>query len=106
MIDPFAGPDPTKNDRLFLDAIRRKNDGYRLPEDFGRCVAKEPLRGSVPRQNDAMQVLGDDRVVGRLDDGCQSGVFRPIPICRCHFDPQPYPLTSLGNVLRRRKPGS
>ena len=46
--------------------FRRNDPGDRLPDHLGRGVAEQPLRGRVPRLNDAVQILADDRVVGRL----------------------------------------
>ena len=46
VIDPFASPNLAENPRFFLKPVRWEDDRYRLPEDFRRCVAKEPLRGS------------------------------------------------------------
>ena len=64
VIDSFATPNLVENCRFFLKPIRWEDDRYRLPEDFRRCVAKEPLGGPVPRQDDAIQILSDDRIVG------------------------------------------
>jgi hypothetical protein len=81
MIDRFAAPDPIKDEGFFLYAIRWKDDGYRLPDDFRRRVTEEPLCGFVPRQYDTIQILGDDRIVRQLKDGGQPGIVNVIFYC-------------------------
>jgi Histidine kinase-, DNA gyrase B-, and HSP90-like ATPase len=90
MLDRLSTPDSPKEDRFFLYPIWREDDRYWLPYHLSRCETKESLGGLVPRQNDAIQILGDDRIVGRLDDGCQPGVLRPIFHCRFHFRLVPF----------------
>ena len=41
----------------------------RPADDLGRGVAEQPLGGGVPRHDRPVQILADDRVVARLDDG-------------------------------------
>ena len=38
------------------------------PDRLGGGVAEHPLRGPVPRRDDAVQILADDGVVGRFDN--------------------------------------
>ena len=40
-----------------------------LADHLGRGVAEEPLGGTVPRHDHPVQILADDGVVARLDDG-------------------------------------
>jgi hypothetical protein len=77
MLDRFAVSDPVEEDRFFLYPIRREHGRDWLPDNFVRHVTKEPLSGSVPRPYSAVQVHGDDRIVGRLDDS-QPRSLRPM----------------------------
>lgn len=65
MLDRLATCDSLKEGRFFLYPVWREDDCYWLPYDLRRRVAKESLGGSVPRLNDAIQIFGNDRIVGR-----------------------------------------
>ena len=43
-------------------------------------VAEDPLGGGVPGRDDAVEVLADDRIVGRLDDRRQAARFAIGPV--------------------------
>ena len=49
-----------------LEPLRRNDARDRLPDHFVGRVAEHPLGGGVPRRDDAVQILADDRIVGRL----------------------------------------
>ena len=50
-------------------AILRDQPADRRTDHLGGTVAEHPLRRLVPRLDDAVEILADDRVVGGLDDG-------------------------------------
>ena len=67
---------PTGADRfehgVFLGLSIVGNDATnRSADHLVGCVAEHPLGGIVPRQNDAVQIFADNRIVGRLDNRSQ-----------------------------------
>ena len=42
------------------------------PYDFFRGVAEDTFRGRIPRGDDAVEILADDRIVGKLNDRLKS----------------------------------
>ena len=56
-------PEPRQDDRLFLEVIRRDQEGDRPSHRLGGRVAEEPLRALVPGGDNAVEVLAHDRVV-------------------------------------------
>src|SRR5690242_14291859 len=62
---------------LFLLAIGRDDHPDRASDGFLCGVAKHALGCGVPRLNNAVEVLADDRVVRRFDDlgGMTTGEF-------------------------------
>ncbi len=66
--DGLTGTDLAK-DEVFLVLSVGGNDHANRPADrLGSGVAKHPLGRCIPRLDDAVQVLADDGVVGRVDD--------------------------------------
>ena len=57
----------------------------RLAEHALGAVAEHPLRGGVPRQDQALAVGGDDRVIGRLGDRAEPA----LGLAQRHLRPQP-----------------
>jgi hypothetical protein len=55
--------------RLFVHAIPRDQDGHRLADGFLGRIAEHPLGAAIPGLDDAVEILADNGVVGRLDDG-------------------------------------
>jgi len=53
---------------FFVLEISRNDRPGRLAERLARCVTEYPLSRHVPRGDRPIQVLADDRVVGRRDD--------------------------------------
>ena len=45
---------------------------HRLADHLLRAVTEQPLGGSIPGRDDAVQILADDGVVARIDNRCQS----------------------------------
>src|SRR4051794_39307918 len=69
MFDALAAAD-ARQDRIFLGpAVRRYQYRDRLADDFFGRIAEQPLRALVPACDDAIEVLANDGVVTRLDDG-------------------------------------
>jgi len=69
MIDAFTAPDAREDVVFFGLTLRRYEDANRLAHEFGSRVAKDPLTGGIAGLNDAIEILRQDRVVRRLDDG-------------------------------------
>jgi hypothetical protein len=65
----FAARNLPKDDRLFAQSVDRDNNRYRFADRlFGR-EAKKPLRARVPAENDAIEILRQDGVLGGFYDG-------------------------------------
>ena len=69
MIDDLAAPDGPEHMVLFRLPIGRDDQANGLPDHLGRRVTEQPFGGTVPRHDRPVQILADDRVVARLDDG-------------------------------------
>ena len=65
---------------LLVQPLRRDDQGDGLADGLRGGVAEEPLGPGVPRPDDAVEGLADDRVLGRLDDGRQPrlGLLGPL----------------------------
>ena len=64
----FAAADPGEHLVLLALPVGRNDDPDRPPDRLVGGVAEHPLGGAIPRADDAVEVLADDRVVGRFDD--------------------------------------
>ena len=71
MVDALTAPDAVEYAGLLVVALGRYEDGHGLANDLIGFVAEEPLRRAVPAGDDAIEILADDRVVGRLHYGGQ-----------------------------------
>ena len=69
MFDTFTSPNAREDSVLFGLTLRRYEDANRLPHEFGGGVAKDPLAGGIAGLNDAIEILRQNRVVRRFDDG-------------------------------------
>ena len=69
MVDFLSAPNAAEDLAFLVQAIVRNDDPDRFTNHLGRRIPEHPLCGLVPGRNDAVQVLTDDRVVTRLDDG-------------------------------------
>jgi hypothetical protein len=76
----LATPELFQDRRHLAGALGRDQQGDGPAHGLGRRVAVDLLRPPVPGEDDAVQVLAEDGVRGRLDDGGQ---------------PRPYPLRPL-----------
>src|SRR5204863_8986181 len=65
--------DPLQDSFLFIQALGRNEDRDGPAHDFIRAVTENAFRALVPTGNNAVQVLADNRIVRRLDDGSQIG---------------------------------
>ena len=68
MFNPLTPTDALEDHRFFVVSIGRNKYGHRPADGFLGRVAKEPLGRAVPTDDDAVEVLGKDRVVRRFDD--------------------------------------
>ncbi len=82
VLDPLAAAEPLQDRALLVVPLRRDDQGDRPADGLLGRVAEEPLGPGVPRADDAVERLADDRVVGRLDDGRQPrlGLLRPLAL--------------------------
>jgi hypothetical protein len=69
VIDPLAALNARQYSRLLVDALRRDQDGHRLAGGFLGRIAEHALGAAIPGLDDAVEILADNGVVGRLDDG-------------------------------------
>ena len=71
MIDSFAAPDAGRGSPSPLLAIRWNQSHDRRADHFVGGVSEDALRTEIPTGDDTVQILSDDRIVGRGDDGRQ-----------------------------------
>ena len=82
VIDGAARPNLTQNVILVGEAFPGDDQRDRLPDGFRLREAEHPLGGAIPRGDDALEILADNRIVGKLDDrgqverGSISGAIR------------------------------
>src|SRR5690606_31507 len=77
--DPLAGAYARQNAWPFVCTVRRNEDGDGPADHFGCRVAEQALGAAVPGGNDALEVLGDDGVVGMFDD-CRIAAGRNVTL--------------------------
>ena len=75
VIDTLAATNTREDLVLLCLSLRRDEDPHVLADQLGSRVPEQPLGCAVDRLDDAVQILRDDRVVGRVDDRRQ--------ICLC-----------------------
>ncbi len=68
VLDALAVPHAIQDLLFLLDPLRRQQQRDRLADDLLRPVAEEAFCPRVPGLDDAVEVLGEDGIVGRLDD--------------------------------------
>jgi hypothetical protein len=68
MPDRFALADLADHEILFALPIAGNDHADGAPDGLGRGVAEHAFGGGIPRQNRAVQILADNRVIGRVDD--------------------------------------
>jgi hypothetical protein len=62
VLDMFAAADAFEDHRFFVIPICRNKDRYWLTHCLRSGVAKEDLGTAVPTHDDAVEILGKDRV--------------------------------------------
>src|SRR5260370_13554985 len=72
MVDAFAASDASNNERLFVLPVLWDQYSHRFPDNLLGLVSEEPLGRAVPADDSAVEVLADNCVVGRLNDGCEA----------------------------------
>src|SRR5262249_54354255 len=89
--------------RLLVDMISWNQDRDRLADDLLGRVAEHPLRRRIPGHDDAVERLGDDGIVRRLDYGGQAAaeLIRPFTIGDVLDDSQELIRTALLSEERR-----
>ena len=75
-LDALAAPDAFQDAGLFVLPIGRNEESDPLADDLVRRIAEDSLGGLVPAGDDAIDVVGHDRVVRPLDDRREFGVCR------------------------------
>jgi hypothetical protein len=71
MLHPFAAPEPLHDVREVVLMVGRDQDGHRPADDLLGGVAVQRLGSAIPARNRALQILADDGILARLDDGRQ-----------------------------------
>jgi hypothetical protein len=80
VVDALAAADAREDRILLADAIRRDHERDGPAQCLGGRIAEQLFGAAVPRRDDAVEILADDGVFGRLDDRCESqrGIWRGI----------------------------
>src|ERR1700722_8671811 len=73
VIDPLALVDAFEDRDFFSDAVRWNDQGDGMADDFGGRITEHALGGVVPGGDDAVEVLANNSVVARFDDGLEPG---------------------------------
>src|SRR5687768_4233027 len=68
MIDAFSTSQPFKDCGFFITPVCWYQDGHGLPHHLLGGIAVETLCAFIPARDDAIQVLGDNRIVGGFDN--------------------------------------
>ena len=68
MLDFFACPHFGDNDVFFCQLVGWEEDRDLLADDFRFAVAEHLFRGAVPRRDDPVQRLAENRIVRRFHD--------------------------------------
>jgi hypothetical protein len=76
VIDAPSGAQGGEDGAFLVQAIRREERRDRPSHDLVGPIAEELLRTFIPRANDPVQILADDRIVGRGDDCSEQGLER------------------------------
>ena len=84
VLDALSATDAVENLRLLLDGFGRNQHGDGPADRLGWTVAEQASRPGIPRLHDAIEILADDRVVGRLDDGREASLrlIHPLALDR------------------------
>ena len=87
VLDPFAAADALEDHRFLIFQIARYENGDRPADHFPGRIAEQPLRAVVPAGDHAIEVFGQDRVFGGLDNRsvvlCGAIVWQTITARAC-----------------------
>ncbi len=75
MLNAFARPDARQNIGFLAGPLRRQQHQDRLAHSLGRRVTEHLLGAGVPCGDCAVERLGNDGVIGGIDDGRQALAF-------------------------------
>jgi len=68
MLDSFSAPDAVQHHGFFVVPIRRNEDCDGPANGFLRGIAEESMRATIPAGDHAVEVFGQDRVIGGFND--------------------------------------
>src|SRR3954470_9547945 len=68
-LDPSAAADALEDLGFFVDPVGRAKHADVAADRFARGVPVDDLRAAIPALDDAVEVLGNNGVLGRFDDG-------------------------------------
>ena len=74
MIDALAVAHAFQDVVFLRLAFWRNQHSHGLSDQFAGGVAEQAFRGGIARLDDAIEVLRNDRIVGRVDDGREVGL--------------------------------
>src|SRR6202012_3865592 len=80
VVHALAALDAGNNFRLFTATVGGDDKSDVLADGFVGCIAKQPFRAFVPTGDDTIQILADNRVIGRIHNGSEqaSGAFSSV----------------------------
>ena len=106
----ISSPDSLKNLRHFISATGRNQHGNALAQHLRLGIAENLLRAGIPTRNHSLQRRADDGILGRLNDGGESGCsfLDLLPFCHvltdaCGADYPSRPITQ-DRVVPMNKP--
>ena len=73
MVDPLPRTEAFQNSRFFIESILGDQAMHRLSDHFLCRVSEKALRPLIPTHDAAIEVFGNDGVIGRLHDRSQTG---------------------------------
>ena len=68
MLEALAATNARQNFRFLVLQVFRNDDGDRLADHLLGRIAEQPLGARIPADDDAVQILADDRIVGGFDN--------------------------------------
>src|SRR5581483_12202378 len=68
MVDAFATADAIQDDGLFIVPFGRNENSDRFSDDFGGLISKDALGAVVPGQDNSLQGLAENGVIGGFDN--------------------------------------
>ena len=71
LLDALAASDMAEDVILLAVPLRRYQLENWLPDDFMRRITEYPFGAEIPRRDEAVQILADDCIVGRFNNGRQ-----------------------------------